>query len=826
MSRIPRRNEVSTYQADTISMDHIRQHIDSCRNRCSTELSEGFALSGLESLIQLVDCQPDASFAIDTEGRIIAWNRAMEDLTDLRSSEILGKAGYECAVPFYGDRRSILIDYVMSRDEEIMNRYPQAVLEGDAVVAEIEATLKHDKQVVLWIKAQPLYDFDGNIIGAIESVRDITANRKTQIELKDVEDRYRALFERSLFCVYVLNFEGNYIDANKTTLDTLGYTLDELKGLHFRSFITPDQYPLALKVLEEIMNNGTQEGLSEFTLTRKDGTTLTIESNGALIFRDGKPYAIQGVARDITERKLAEEALRESENRYRTVFENVSVFLILHELDGTIIETNIASIRSSGYTPDDFKGMNIRDLIPGKYRDGFNEYLHRVVENGRDDGLLRVRTKDGDDKVVEYKNVLIRHTDGTPWYIQGSARDITEQVKTQKALKESTEKYRNIIENMQEGYFEVDLGGSFTFFNHVICDNLGYTEDELSGMNYQDYMDEENARKVFEQFHQVFQAGKSIKAFEWEQIRKNGSPMYVEASIMLIRNARGEPVGFQGIVRDITERKEAENERVRQEMRLMQAQKMEAIGTLSSGIAHDFNNMLSGILGYGELLKRELEDGSRPRAYCDQILSASMRARDLVAQILSFSRTYKAIREPIEVYPLVEDALKLLHASIPTTIEIVSSIDAHVGMVCGDPTEIHQLVMNLCTNAFHSMETRGGILSVDLYPLILDGHFTARYPRLKPGPHVVLSVSDTGCGIDEETSKHIFEPFFTTKEKGKGTGLGLATVHRIVSALNGEITLESTLNKGSTFTIYLPCVNQGQEEAQVKHPDSKTETPA
>jgi PAS domain S-box-containing protein len=379
---------------------------------------------------------------------------------------------------------------------------------------------------------------------------------------------------------------------------------------------------------------------------------------------------------------------------------------------------------------------------------------------------------------------------------------------------------------MQEGYFEVDLGGSFTFFNHVICDNLGYTEDELSGMNYQDYMDEENARKVFEQFHQVFQAGKSIKAFEWEQIRKNGSPMYVEASIMLIRNARGEPVGFQGIVRDITERKEAENERVRQEMRLMQAQKMEAIGTLSSGIAHDFNNMLSGILGYGELLKRELEDGSRPRAYCDQILSASMRARDLVAQILSFSRTYKAIREPIEVYPLVEDALKLLHASIPTTIEIVSSIDAHVGMVCGDPTEIHQLVMNLCTNAFHSMETRGGILSVDLYPLILDGHFTARYPRLKPGPHVVLSVSDTGCGIDEETSKHIFEPFFTTKEKGKGTGLGLATVHRIVSALNGEITLESTLNKGSTFTIYLPCVNQGQEEAQVKHPDSKTETPA
>jgi PAS domain S-box-containing protein len=797
-------------------MDYIRQIIDSCRDRCSTEHPDKLALSDLERLlIQLVDCAPDASFAIDTEGRVIAWNRAMEDLTGLKTSEILGRAGYEYAVPFYGHRRPILIDYVMSRDEEILKRYPQAVLEGDAVVAEIEATLRHDKQVVLWIKAQALYGFNGDIIGAIESVIDITANRKTQKELKDVEDRYRALFERSLFCVYVHDFEGRYLDANRTTLDTLGYTLDEFRGLHFSSLITRDQYPLARKVFEEIMNNGSQEGLSEFTLTRKDGATLTIECNDALIFRDGKPYAIQGVAKDITGRKMAEEALRESENRYRTVFENVSDFLIIHELDGTIMETNIASIRSSGYTRDDFKGMNIRDLIPEKYRDGFNEYLKRIVDNNHDDGLLRIRTKDGDDRVVEYKNVLICHTDGTPWYIQGSARDITEQVKAQKALKESTEKYRNILENMQEGYFEVDLAGSFTFFNHVICDNLGYTADELSGMNYEGYMDEENARKVFEQFHQVFKTGKSIKAFEWEQIRKNGNPMYVEASIMLIRNARGEPVGFQGIVRDITERKEVENERVRQEIRLLQAQKMEAIGTLSSGIAHDFNNMLSGILGYGELLKRELEDGSRTRAYCEQILSASMRARDLVAQILSFSRTYKATREPIEVYPLVEDAIKLLQATIPTTIEIVSSIDTHAGKVCGDPTEVHQIVMNLCTNAFHSMETSGGILSVDIYPLTLDGHFTARYPRLNTGPHVVISVSDTGCGIDEKTSKHIFEPYFTTKEQGKGTGLGLATVHRIVTALNGEIILESTLNKGSTFTIYLPCVSQGQEEARV-----------
>ncbi|MGD0209354.1 MAG: PAS domain S-box protein [Desulfomonilia bacterium] len=801
-----------TYRSDTSSIEDIRQLMGFRRGGDVTELTGGFTLSGLERLlIQLVDCQPDATYAIDTEGRVIAWNRAMEDLTGIGTSEILGKAGYEYAVPFFGDRRPVLIDYVVSRDDEILNLYTSLTPDRDAFFAELDVLLKSHERSVLWVKAQPLYDFSGNIIGAIESLKDITAYKNIQNELKDVEGRYRALFDRSLFSVYVHDFDGNYLDANKATLDTLGYTLKELTQRNFMSLISEDQYPLAVKVRDEILKNGTQNGVSEFTITRKDGTRITIESNGALIFRDGKPYAIQGVARDITEQKLAEEALRESENRYRTVFENVSDSLIIHELDGTIIETNMASIRRIGYTADVLRGMNIRDLIPGKYRDGFDEYLHRIIENGRDDGLLRVRTKEGDDRVVEYRNVLIRHPDGTPRYIQGSARDITEQVKAQKALKESTDKYRNIVENMQEGYFEVDLPGSFTFFNHVICDNLGYTEEELSGMNYQDYMDEENARKVFARFHQVFQTGKSIKAFEWEQIRKNGSPMFVEASIMLIRNARGEPVGFQGIVRDITERKEAEQERVRQEMRFIQAQKMETIGALASGIAHDFNNMLSGILGFSELLRHDLPEGSRSAAYCEQITSAGMRARELVQQILSFSRSYKSHREPIHVYPVVEEALKLLRATIPTTIEINSCIDKVSDVVYCDETEIHQIVMNLCTNAFHSMEKTGGILGVGLCETVLEANFTAKYPNLEPGPHVALSVSDTGCGMDDETRKHIFEPFFTTKEQGKGTGLGLATVQQIASSLNGEIILESAPNRGSTFTIYLPCIRKEQE---------------
>jgi len=645
-------------------------------------------------------------------------------------------------------------------------------------------------------------DMGGRRLTEIDQV-----HKNMQQELEEVEARYRALFDRSLFCVYVHDLEGNYLDANRTTLDTLGYTLEELKKLNFRNLVTKDQYPQAQRVMEEILRSG-QSGVSEFRLRRKDGNLLIIEANGSLICHEGKPYAVQGVARDITERKQVEEALRESEERYRTVFENVSDFLIIHGLDGSILETNIASVLRSGYSHDILKDMNIRDLIPEKYRDRFDGYLKRVMENGRDDGILRVVTKEGKDRLIEYKNILIRHQDGTPRYIQGSARDITEQSRAQKALKESTEKYRNIIENIQEGYFEVDLAGSFTFFNHVICDNLGYTEEELAGMNYQEYMDEVNARKVFEKFHEVFRTGKSIKAFEWEQIRKNGSPMFVEASIMLIRNARGEPIGFQGIVRDITDRKAAEQEQARQEMRLMQAQKMEAIGTLASGIAHDFNNMLSGILGYSDLVKRSLPSDSQMHAYCDQIISTGLRARELVHQILSFSRIDRAERKPVPVFPIMQEALKLLRVTIPTFIEIQSVIEPLPMKVNCDPTEIHQIIMNLCTNAYQAMEESGGVLDISLRSSTAEDGEAFRLPGVKPESHVVLAISDTGCGMDEETRKHIFDPFFSTKDKGKGTGLGLATVQRIVTALQGEIVVESMVNKGSSFTIFLPCHQQ------------------
>jgi PAS domain S-box-containing protein len=629
-------------------------------------------------------------------------------------------------------------------------------------------------------------------------------------ELTEIKARYSALFDRSLECVYIHDLEGNYLDANKTLLDVLGYTKEELLTNGFASMISEDQYPLALKVRDDIVTNGHQHGTSTFKVRKKDGGFVYLETKGALIYKDGQPYAIQGVARDITDRKKTEEALRLSEHKYRNIFENVSDFLFVHDMDGNLIETNLSSKIDLGYTAEDVSGMKITDLMPDQYKPFFKEYMEDLRKKGRQEGLISILTKEGRERVIEYKNMVVCDETGTPLYAQGSGRDITERIRAEKALKISEEKYRNILEGIEEPYFEVDLEGKFTFFNRALSVNLGYSEDELLGMDYTQYMDETNAKKVFEMFHSVYLTGQPTKMFDWELMDKEGRRLYAEASIALRRDSKGSPIGFKGIVRDITGRKEAEKQRDRYEMRLSQAQKMEAIGTLAGGIAHDFNNILSAIIGYTELVKHEVPEDSKARKNLDQVLGAGMRARELVAQILSFSRKYETQRESVRVALILNEALKLLRVTIPTTIEIRSSVQCEDGAVFADPTEIHQIIMNLCANAYQAMEPKGGVLQVGLdeKEIVTEDVSDSSNGELPPGEYFKLLVSDTGCGMSRETTMHIFDPFFTTKERGKGTGLGLATVNRIVTDLKGRVFVESALGKGTTFTIYLPRMRQ------------------
>lgn len=505
---------------------------------------------------------------------------------------------------------------------------------------------------------------------------------------------------------------------------------------------------------------------------------------------------------------------------------------------------------------------------------------------------------------------------------------------SQASLQENEEKYRTILDNIEDGYFEVDLKGDFTFFNNSVCRILGYSPLEMVGMNNRQYMDEKNAKKVFETFNRVYRTGKPAKGFDWEVIRADGSKGHVDASVTLITDEAGNRIGFRGIVRDITERKQAEKdlreseekyrqlvnyapagiyevdfvkgklasandvmseytgyskdellnmsapdfltresqkqmadriarlikgkkiygsaeykarakdgrefwmlvnaryfydkygklksamvvahditdrkraleEKSRLEDRLQQAQKMEAIGTLAGGIAHDFNNILSVIIGYTELILMSGNVDAEVKQNLKEIFNASKHARDMVKQILAFSRQSKQERKPIQVAHIVKEAIKMLRASLPTTILIQQQIEKDTGIIEADPTQIHQVLMNLCTNAAHAMNGKDGVMQISLSNVELDHAALEMAPDLKPGSYLKLSVSDTGHGIAPDAYEKIFDPYFTTKKKEEGTGLGLAVVQGIVKSHNGAVTVESEVGKGTTFHVYLPVI--------------------
>ena len=381
------------------------------------------------------------------------------------------------------------------------------------------------------------------------------------------------------------------------------------------------------------------------------------------------------------------------------------------------------------------------------------------------------------------------------------ATDISARKVAERALLASEEQYRAIFDAAQDGFFIMALDGRIIEVNSALCRQHGYSREELLALPplaavHPDY------HKFFPPMLRELNRGRPFSQ-EGCHLRKDGSTFPVEVHLSPFAY-QGAPHIF-GLVRDISERKRAEEEKRLLEAKLRQSQKMEAIGTLAGGIAHDFNNILTAILGYSDLAAYLLPAESPVREHIKAVSRAGIRAKDLVKQILAFSRQAEQARKPIEISPVVKEVLKLLRASLPTTIEIRQEIGAGLGAVLADPTQIHQILLNLCANAADAMEPAGGQLTVELcahqgaLPGALDDQeFTDSWVR--------LSVRDTGKGIPLGSIERIFDPFYTTKEKGKGTGLGLSVVHGIVQSHDGKITVESTPGLGSTFHVFFPVV--------------------
>ena len=519
-------------------------------------------------------------------------------------------------------------------------------------------------------------------------------------------------------------------------------------------------------------------------------------------------YAIVRVAVMLSE---SEAALRESEKKYRTILDNIEDGYFEVDLDGNFTYFNDALCRLIGYSATAMAGMNNREYMDEENAKKVFQTFNRVYETSKPTKAFdwEITKVDGSKSHVDASVSLITNPEGNPIGFRGIARDVTAQKQSQSDLRESEAKYRQLVNHAPAGIYEVDfIEGKFVNVNDLICEYTGYTRQELLAMSALDILAEDSQKKFLERLDKILKGQKIPSSVEFKIRAKSGREFSVLINSKIIYGADGKPKGATAVVHDITEQKQAEEEKKNLEYQLQQAQKMEAIGTLAGGIAHDFNNILSVIIGYTELILMNGDVAGEVRQNLKEIFSASKHARDMVKQILAFSRQNKQERKPIQVAHIAKEAIKMLQASLPTTISIQHHIEKDTGVIEADPTQIHQVLMNLCTNAAHAINEKDGVLEIHLGNIDLDQKAAADIPGLKTGSYLKLSVKDSGEGIHPEVQQHIFNPYFTTKEKGEGTGLGLAVVQGIVKSNKGAVTVESEVGKGATFHVYLPTIKR------------------
>ena len=380
-------------------------------------------------------------------------------------------------------------------------------------------------------------------------------------------------------------------------------------------------------------------------------------------------------------------------------------------------------------------------------------------------------------------------------------RMVQERNKAEVALRESEKNYRELVQSANSIIMRMDTEGRVIFFNTYAQNFFGYREEDIIGKNVVGTIVPERDITGFDLAVMIKDIGVHPERYvsnENENIRRNGERVRLTWMNKAIYDESGSVSEILCVGIDVTEKWQLEK-------RLAQAQKMEAIGTLAGGIAHDFNNILSAIIGYTELSLIDIPNGSALQNNLQQVLKAGGRAKELVRQILAFSRQRESELVPVKISLIVNEALKLLRATLPATIKIRHNIKSHLSVLT-DPTNIHQILMNLCTNASFAMQAEGGVLEVSLNDADLDADFARQHPDVKPGKFIRLMVKDTGCGMTPEATERIFDPFFTTKKVGEGTGMGLSVVHGIIKSHGGTIIVESSPGKGSAFSVFLPAI--------------------
>jgi two-component system cell cycle sensor histidine kinase/response regulator CckA len=519
---------------------------------------------------------------------------------------------------------------------------------------------------------------------------------------------------------------------------------------------------------------------------------------------------VRALEKEIACRREAEQVLTDIGHNYRALVENTPDIFYRTDLNGSVQYASASVYRQSGYTVSEVIGINLAEQIYA-YPEERKLFLKELAEKGFVRNFeARLKRKDGSTWWACTNAQFFRGPDGSVQGVEGITRDITnikaaeeEQKRVRMELEASHKMLKSFLNAVPDLLIVIDRDFNIRYSNYREQDQVPEGRPQDTQTCYAHFKKLKapcrdcSARTVFE-------TGQIVE----RQLVGSDNGRTCEARAFPIFDNQGQVEMVVEHIRDITEQKKMEAERQNYEARLQQIQKMEALGTLAGGIAHDFNNILVAVIGYAELSLGSLTMENPLQRNLQQILQAGMRARDLVHQILTFSRQEKREPKPLQIGHLIKEALEMLRSTLPSTIEITQNLSSGVEYVMADPTQIHQIIINLCTNAAQAMEDDGGHLTINLVQVDLTARDVSAHPDVKAGRYVKLSVQDTGKGIAPDIIGKIFNPYFTTKDKGKGTGLGLAMVHGIIKSYGGFIDVKSRPGKGTVFHVCIPTIGR------------------
>ncbi len=690
-------------------------------------------------------------------------------------------------------------------------------------------------------------------------VRDITARRQAEQQLKDNEERFRSIVESSHDAIVTCDSKGIIVSWNRAAEQMYGYSREEILGRYFSLIADPLEKSAQEQALGMVAAG--RQAFSpvtgrQYTATRKDGSTFRAELSQSTWTQQGELY-FTGVIRDISETRKAEDDLRFQ----AMILDQIEDRVTATDLDGRITYVNDAECRTLKRSRDELIGQSVElygeDTSRGAAQ---RDIIEATRANGAWRGEVVNYAKDGTESILDCRSRVIYDRDETPVGMCGISTDITRQKHLEQRLLKAGREVE-LINRLANVFL---LSPPDNMFNDILDILLASLASKLG---YIGFIDEQGSlvcpsmtRTVWDKCEMAEKSivfdrnawgglwGKSLMEKKTLCLNSNLSP---PEGHLPLDNALAVPIVYRGtligqivvankntdyaeddierlehiahyispILHGKLENDKREKERRHMEEQLHQAQKIESIGTLAGGIAHDFNNMLGVIIGNIEMLMDDAPPDSQAYRTAEQVQKAAFRARDLVKQILTFSRKDKQKMASLHLGPLVKESLKMLRSTIPATVDILSSIDCPHDCVMADATQINQVLMNLCVNAEQAMTDTGGSLEIGLENITLEETHIIGFEEVAAGNYAVLSVKDTGCGIPEDSIDKIFDPFFTTKEVDKGTGLGLSVVYGIVKNHKGAVTVESEPGRGTTFKVLLPLAkDQVIETASAERP--------